>query len=499
MAELTLEEMVKLGAADPEFFAHAFFPKTYRQASPLWSPAVWGALDDPRYRLVNLSIFRGGAKTTRLRTFTAKRIAYQLSRTILYVGASEGHAARSVQWLRTQITKNKLYADTFGLSPGRKWTDTECEIVVRGHEDEPPIWILGAGITGNIRGINFDDYRPDLIVLDDVITDENAATKEQREKIIDLILGAIKNSLISEVEEPNAKLVMLQTPIHSQDASAMAAQDPQWHTERFSCWTQATADLPTELQESAWPEMFPTKTLRADKTAAINRNRYSVFAREMECKLVTSEEAAFRPEWLQEHTGDIPQGTRIVVVDPVPPPSDRELERSLATKDFEVVMVLCRANGNYYVVEYEMKQGHTPDWTVNKVLEYANKHRVTKIVVEAVAYQRTLIYLLQREMALRRSYHAVVPYNPKGQKKYNRIMQTIMGPASNGVLYVGKTHTELKAQFAAYPKVDHDDVLDALSIGLADLANPIFELGEGDYVEIDESTYPDLEPIRRAP
>ena len=96
---IDLAEVVKLGAVNSSFFAKQFFPQTYRQGSPAWDKDMWEVMDSPLYRRASFSVFRGGAKTTRARLFTAKRIAYGLSKTVLYVGASEGHAARSIQWL----------------------------------------------------------------------------------------------------------------------------------------------------------------------------------------------------------------------------------------------------------------------------------------------------------------------------------------------------------------------------------------------------------------
>ena len=222
-------ELIRLCAIDSDLFAHTFFPKAARQKSAPFSKEIWSALENPKYRLLNIKVFRGGAKTTRLRIFTAKRIAYGVSRTILYVGAFESHAVRSVQWLRSQIEprmgndgqlKPTPFATTFGLRPGKKWQEHEIEIF---HGiDEHPIWVLGVGITGNIRGINFDDYRPDLIIVDDALTDENAQTQEQCMKINDLIMGALVNSLSQE--EKNSKLAMLNTPLNPFDVCTKASQ-----------------------------------------------------------------------------------------------------------------------------------------------------------------------------------------------------------------------------------------------------------------------------------
>ena len=114
-----LAEYIELCAVDSELFAKTFFPKTVRQESAPFHRELWELLDS-NHRLINAQVFRDGAKTSLLRMYTAKRIAYGLARTILYVGKSEGHALRSVHWIRTQIDHNNTYKGVFNLRPGSK-------------------------------------------------------------------------------------------------------------------------------------------------------------------------------------------------------------------------------------------------------------------------------------------------------------------------------------------------------------------------------------------
>src|SRR5215510_7721215 len=177
-----------------------FFPQTFRQKSPSFAREMWDLMEDPKVRLANLVAFRGSSKTSRARVFAAKRIAYGISRTILYVGVSEGKAIESVNWIRNRVDRNVQFRDTFGLSRGQKWEETQIEIEHKlfGHT----IRVLGSGVTGSLRGLNIDDYRPDLIIVDDPQNDETAATEIQREKLEDLILGAVLNSLAPPTDEP---------------------------------------------------------------------------------------------------------------------------------------------------------------------------------------------------------------------------------------------------------------------------------------------------------
>lgn len=481
------DELVRLCAVDSELYAQTFFPKAFRQKSPVFAAALWEPLENPNDRLVNLLCFRGSSKTTRLRTFASKRIAYGVSRTILYVGASERDAIRSVVWLRNQVERNRLWSGTFGLKAGKKWEETQIEIEhsTFGHT----IWVMAAGITGSLRGINFDDYRPDLIVVDDPQTDETAATEEQRNKIADLLLGAVKNSLASVVEEPNAKMAMAITPQHSQDVSQQALKDPQWTSRVFPCWTQASFDLPVDEQVSVWPELFPTEQLRADKRGAIGRNKLSIFSREMECRLISPEQSTFRPTWLHiRGDGETPRGcVSVLGIDPVPPPSPRQMAKALGNKDYEAHYVWGRHNGQYHLLDMARNRGHEPAWSIATAFGLMRKWRCIRCVFDAVAYQRTLQWIFEQEMKRRGQYFSVVPI-ADGMPKYARITGVMSGLATQGLLWIGPEHSIFAEQFNAYgPSYSgYDDDLDASALALEDLANPFLEDGLGAHHTRDE-------------
>jgi len=465
---------------------------------------VWGELENPSTRFLNLEMARGFAKTTLARVYTAKRVAYATAHVMLYVGASDDHARRSIMWLRSRLAERDpstgalvptKFAQFYGLSPGAKWNENELEITHR--LDRRPIWILGVGITGNIRGINFDDYRPDFIYCDDILTDENTATKEQREKIFDLVFGALKKSLAPSVDEPNAKMIIGQTPHDRDDVCARAKQSREFVTVSAPCWTKETADEPVERQESAWPERFPTSELRTEKIAAVDEGRYSIFAREMECRLITRETAAFRPEWVRKYVGrGVRNAYTVLAIDPVPPPSDRELAKNLANKDFECQAVVARSAGEYHVLEYLTNRGHEPDWSVHTAIRLAREYRVAKIVVEGVAYQRTLKWILEKEMQRTRNWFLVEAKNDK-RKKYVRITAALAGLLREGRLFVREDMVELLAQIEAYPTVEHDDVIDAVSMALVALVNPYLELDDGGEEEFADGTR--FEPVMSCP
>ena len=476
---LSSRELIELGAVDSDFFTHTFFPKTVRLSSPPFHTEIWKILESSA-RYVNIQVFRDGAKTSLLRMYTAKRIAYALSSTILYIGKSEGHATRSVRWIRRQIETNRRFAGTFRLSPGKKWQDMECEII-HGLV-ERPITILALGITGSTRGVNVDDYRPDLIVVDDVIDEENSATAEQRQKITGLIYGALMNSLAPATETPDAKLAMLQTPLNREDASVLALDDRTWTSARFGVWTKETEHLPLAEQESVWPERYPSATLREEKEGYINRNQLSMWLREKECKIVSPETSAFKPNWLRKYDLEPENMYTIMAIDPVPPPSDKQIAQGLRKKDYEALVVMGRKGPNFYLLDYSLNRGHEPDWTIMEFFRLALKWHPRRVIIEAVAYQRTLLWLLKKAMTHQRRYYVVEPFTDQ-RSKFDRIVDAFSGPASNGHFYIQESHNDFITQFSDYPDVQHDDLLDAGSIALSALASSAASASFSDILE----------------
>lgn len=472
---VTLAELSKLCAVDSELYARTFFPKTFRQKSPPFATQFWEPLEDPDARLAQLLAFRGSSKTTRLRTFASKRIAYGISRAILYIGASERDAIRSVQWVRTQMEHNELWRNTFRLKPGRKWEETQIEIEHEGFGHT--VWLLGAGITGSLRGINFNDYRPDLIVVDDPQTDETAATEPQREKLDDLIHGTVRNSLAPRTEEPNAKLVMCITPQHKDDVSQRALKDSEWVSRVIPCWTFDTMHRDVDQQVSSWEERFPTSDLRMQKRGAMERNKLSVFTREMECRVTSPESTSFIASWLNVRQGPAPQGyPAVLAIDPVPPPSERQMAKGLEGKDFEAHYVWSRVGGDYHLLDCARSRGHDPSWTITTAFALMRKWRCMHMVIDAVAYQRVLKWILEEHMRRTRIWYSVVPI-ADGMQKFARITGVLNGLATAGKLWIGPEHTVFANQFEEYGPLygGLDDDLDASALALQDLANPFLE------------------------
>lgn len=470
------KEAVQLGAQRLLSFGRIFLPRTFRQASPAFHEEIARDLYGPA-RFLAFEVFRDGAKTSLLRTFTLQRVSYAISRTIMYVSVSQAHAINSVRWIKRHVEFNKNLA-IFQLSKGSKWTDEIIEI--QHGIDDIPITVMAMGITGQIRGFNLDDYRPDLIIADDILNEENTATEDQRNKIENLFFGALINSLTPSSEAPFAKAVLLQTPLNRQDLVEKCMEDPEWHGKRFGCFDGEG--------KSRWEERYPTEVLLKAKEAHIRRRQYALWMREKECQIVSGEDKAFDITRLQ-YWDVLPQAMTVVIsIDPASSDNPKA--------DYNVVMAVGFFGSDVYVLDYYAERGVMPDKVAARFFELIWRFKPRKVVVESIAYQRVLKWYLEQEMLKHKTFVPVDAVQDS-RRKADRILQNLPGLVHMGCLYVKASMTDLIDQMDTYNPLDksqHDDLLDALAMADTSM-NPALREIEGDYEEIEDAEYERLEVV----
>lgn len=480
---VTQKEAVNLGATSLTMYGKLFFPKTFRQASPKFHDEVGRALYNPDNRQVAVEVFRDGAKTTLLRVFTSQRVAYGISRTILFVSASQGHSILSIRWIKRQVEFNSIWAQTFRLRKGAKWSDDIIEIW--NDTIQAPITIMALGITGQLRGFNIDDHRPDLIICDDSSTDEMTATAEQRKKYDDIFFGALINSLAPRSECPEAKAVLLDTPKSKFDLIETCMGDPAWTGLRFGIFD--------DRGESRWPTRYPTDELRKVKESYILKGRLPLWMKEKECKIIAEELASFRVANLRYWEILPDQMTRMLAIDPASSDDKKA--------DDNVVAVLGFYRDDVYIIDYMAARGQDPEMVTKTVFEFMRLYRPLGVVVESVGYQRVLAWYLEKAMREQKMFLPVYKIQDK-RSKPDRIVQALSETSAYGRLLCRPSHSKFVEQFTEYSPTfgGHDDVLDAVAMGVTWATNQhVSEWLEGEFTEVDDDdNFPKLN-FRAAP
>lgn len=485
--ELSPQELIRLAAVDSVFYSRTFFPNAFRQSSPPFHRQTWELLDSPEYPYIGLEIFRGGAKTTLARANISKRIAYGISRVILPVSASLGHASRTVRWLKRQVETNPRWTNTFRLRKGAKWSDEEIEII--NETAECSIYVLAVGITGQIRGVNLDDYRPDFILADDPCDEENSGTDEQRKKTAALFFGALAPGLAPRSEQPFAKMALLQTSLAPGDLINTAHLDPQWKTVRFPILNQDSEGKPV----SAWPDRWTTRELLDNKEAYTRRSQLHIWLREYECTITSPEEAPLKPDWLKFYDTPPEHMTVYIGIDPA-------ISSNKDAHKFAIVVIGVIGH-RAYVLDHFAQIGVNPEQAWNQFLIFALKYRPYQVIVESIAYQKALAFYFREKMKAMGTFWPIVEFQDR-RKKRDRILQAYTGRATEGHFYVRTTDHEFISAWTGWRVSEDSDLLDAGAIALSGASNLLL-LGDSEDGEVmpllDESHIPPLNRIAVCP
>lgn len=471
---------------DNELYCQMFFPKTCRQKSAGFHKRMDNALWAGR-RHVAIKVFRSGAKTTRLRIFLSKRIAYGVSRTILYISKSEEKAEATLLWLKNQVDRGTQWAQFYGISQGSEWSATKA--VFHNSVLNIDITVVVAGIHGQIRGLNFDDFRPDCIVCDDIDDEKTTNTAEQVQKYSDLFWGTIVRSLASPVDNPLAMICIIQTPLVMDDTVETAFKNAgpgehDWLCVEASCFeTDSDGNLC-----SAWPDLWPLDWLLAQKQEAIKINKLSLWLKEMEVTVTSPEECSFKPEWLVKHKTlpDVVWDELIITVDPASSDTKEadyhctSLSGKIGIQAWLIAYHQCRGID----IEESVKQFFDA-WDLMLVLAAKSRKTNLRFGVEIVGYQRQFKRAIEKEMRRRKRLAYIEPIQDKRAKE-DVINQSFTHVAANKCYNCLEGHTEFIEQFNRYPKVPHDDLIEtaARALDMMDLTGTAGTIAQGNVARV---------------
>lgn len=147
----------------------------------------------------------------------AYRAAWEITKNpairILYVSSTSTLATKQVKFIKDILTSpiyRKYWPEMVNPDPGarEKWTETEFSVdhPLRKQEAIRDATVFAAGLTTAITGLHCD-----LMILDDVVTQENAYTETGREQV------KTKYSLLASIEGADALEVVVGTRYHPLD------------------------------------------------------------------------------------------------------------------------------------------------------------------------------------------------------------------------------------------------------------------------------------------
>ena len=490
----------KLGAIDMEFFGRAYFPHYFSRPSPEFHrelDAIWqqGVLKG-RYPLTPadtkaisrlpgvrraVAAPRGHAKSTNL-TFkgTMHSTLYGYKHYPIIISDSSEQAEGFLDNIRVEFEENTAILEDFGPLAGSVW---RSNVLVT----KTNIKIEANGRGKKIRGRKHRNWRPDLIILDDVENDENVRTPEQRSKLKNWFDKAVSKS-----GDDYTDIVYIGTLLHYDSLLAKTLTNPAYRSIKYKAviqfsqaddlwqqWESIFTDLSNDDRESEALAFFQAhKEAMLEGTQVLWEEKLSYydlmvmrvsegeasFNSEEQNEPINPDDCLFMEEWFEYYNE-----AEINFRDPVfdffgfIDPSLGKTKRS----DFSAIVTLAkhRSSGYMYVVDADIERRH-PDRIIADVLAKERwlrasfGHGYRKLGAETNQFQ----WFLKEELAKASAKAGLYLPIEEVQQTSDKVMriQTLQPDVKNKYIKFNRRHKRLLEQLTQFPMGAHDDGPDAL-------------------------------------
>jgi predicted phage terminase large subunit-like protein len=342
-----------------------------------------------------------------------------------------------------------------------KWAETAF-VVVRSAVGVKEHTLSAVGVNGPIIS-----RRQDLIVCDDVVDSENAASEQLREKVYDWFHKVLIPTL-----EPTGQIIIVGTPFGPDDLYARLIMDKSFPFRRYD------AIVDEEKQVSLWPEVLPYVCQNGIEEAERHKGQCCLTGLRHLLGTIRfnamyrSDPSGYsgnklKIEWLKPFYRDLPDNLDEVVLAVDPAITERT-----GGDYFALATIGYSAKENLiYAMDFYRAQLTFPEQLAT-IVETWKAKRASRIIIESVAYQKSLAQAVQG-MGL-----PVVPYKTV-KDKVTRVLN-ISPYFENHTIKCKSDQDDFIHEFTQFDKGDHDDLLDAFTLGVQDILDRRF-LERGQY------------------
>jgi len=338
------------------------------------------------------------------------------------------------------------------------WRDDYFTVAQRTVNEKEPT-IMCAGVEKTVTG-----YHYDLIVGDDLVSKNNVTTPDQIKKVIDFYKDF--NNLLDRTKG-NPEILICGTRWHFSDLYQHIIENEH---EDFSV-----------LNVGAYKEDGSLRFPNILSEAELNRLRRSQGSYLFSCNYLNNpiddENASFRKDWIKYYSMKL--GGKLVPQDSEakehynlnqcrlymhidPATSDRK------RGDFTAFIITAISPEDFVYVVYAKREKINLTQMIARIFELYKKFpNIKKILIEMQATQQMIKFPLFEEQKRRRVY---LPIEEIQQSRMRSKGDRIIGLVPRfefGTIFIKPDMVDLEDELLRFPVGQHDDLIDALSFGLA--------------------------------
>lgn len=422
-------------------------------------------------KLVAIAAPRGHAKSTAITiSFTLASLLFRDRSFAIIVSDSEFQASMFLSQIKGILQGNENIINLFHLKKNEKGEvafekDSETDIIVCT-EDGHKFRIIAKGSEQKMRGLLWDGKRPDLMVLDDMESDEQVLNKERRDKFRRWFFGALlpalsENGIIRYVGTILHQDAMLENLMPKSGGNYVVEEPLKIYKTKYAgLWKTIKYRAHSEdWKEILWPDRWTKEKLQQQREEFFQMGLIDKYAQEY-LNIAIDESVAFfkRSDFKAPTPEEKKRNLNYYIT------SDFAISEN-SRADYTVFVVGGMDENGILHIKNVIRGRMDGDEIVNTMLGLQKVYNPVAFGVEETQITKSLGPFLNRAMIESNTYVNLYKMKPHKTDKISR-SQAIRARLRAGGVKVYKEedwYLDFEEECVSFPRAKHDDQVDAFA------------------------------------
>lgn len=441
----TVKEARELLDAHPKFFLAKCYPDLTLDI-PDFHGELLEAMSNPAIQYLVCVCPRGFSKTMIARATAAKALMTNQSPFVVVINRNIKDATNSTREIWS-IINSTFFQQVYGKVEPIIERDGlgEYEFMQNGQYKV----LLARGRDSALQGMNVHNMRPNLIICDDI---EQAKDKNEDIRYEDTKAWFFETMLFL-MDEQNKRCVYIGNMNNKQSLIAELPSLTNWHSIILSAIKSDGTAL--------WEERFPLEKLLAEFRQYCEIGMKKEWLAQKMSRVDDDAGGIIGADEIEYHSGLYPDDIEYgcITIDPAISDSSRA--------DESVICVHGWANRAWNLVACRHGTGMDPIKLLHTAISLAMQYRIRLVCIEAIAYQKALIPLMDRELATRGLTGDIIVRPIASRASKASRIDAWISMLRNHVYRLARTDWAILDQLNTYvvgSKTCHDDRIDCCAM-----------------------------------
>ncbi len=451
-------------------FVGSILSKRYDNPTPIpeFHKELWETCCSS-HPLVAIAAPRAHGKSTAVsHAYALSAVLFRDRRFILLISDTETQAVNFLNDIKQDLKDNEDLIELFGIKGFKK--DTETDIIVE-MTDGHTFRILVRGAEQKVRGLKWEQMRPDLIICDDLENEEAVANKDRREKFrrwfngallpcrarhgIVRIVGTVMHldSLLNRLLPEDSAKTSVITPLRTYST----LKKPEWKSIRYRAHDP-------EFENLLWPEMYDREFFESKKEDMTNQGIPEVYAQEYLNYPIDESTSYFKR---QDFVDIFERDLKDIKERKKPYNYVVGCDLAVSTKDRSdySVFVVGAVDDKGIINIIDVRKGRWDSLqTIDEMFAIQKMYNPDWFSMEKGTIEKSIGPIIRVEMVKRRNYINFDLHTANNDKPTRA--RPIQARLRSGGIKFDKSaywYSELEDEMVRFPKSRHDDQVDALA------------------------------------